>query len=126
VISSAALIVIVMVKDLQYGSRSAPVRGSRWLTALPFLILLLGAIVLWLKWNSIPDRWPVHWGFDGRPNGWSNKNPLGVFLPFAAGMLICGILEAIALIMKSTAQARASLSAEAARAIAGLTADFVR
>lgn len=93
---------------------------------LPFVILLIGAIVLAIKWDSIPDRWPIHWGVNGRPDGWANKTLIGVFLPFAAGALMCGFLEALALIVRATAKARTHLSPEAARAVAGLTADFVR
>lgn len=109
-----------------YSSESEPARSKVWLRILPFGILVIGAIVLALKWDSIPDRWPVHWGVNGQPNGWSNKTSFGVFLPFAVGALVCGFLEAIAWIVNATAKARGRLSPEGARAIAGLTADFLR
>jgi uncharacterized membrane protein len=115
-----------MVTNSADDFKKRPARGSLWLTALPLVILLIGAIILALKWDSIPERWPIHWGFNGQPDGWSNKTIIGVFLPFAVGALICGFLEVIALVVRATSKARNSLSPEAARTIAGLTSDFVR
>jgi uncharacterized membrane protein len=107
-------------------SPESPGRGSLWLAALPFLILLMGAIFLALKWDTIPDRWPIHWGIKGQADGWANKTLLGVFFPLAAGALICVFLEGLALIVRATANAGTRLSPEAAATIARLTADFVR
>jgi uncharacterized membrane protein len=115
-----------MVTTSSNDSPKSPARGSLWLAVLPFVILLIGAIVLALKWDSIPERWPIHWGIKGQPDGWANKTLIGVFFPFAAGALICGFLEGFALVVRATADARTPLSPEAASTIARLTADFVR
>lgn len=120
------MITVFMVTTSPDDFEERPARGSLWLPALPFIILLIGAIILVLKWDSIPNRWPIHWGFNGRPDGWSNRTIIGAFLPFGAGALVCGFLEAIALIIRATSRAGNSLSPEAARKIAGLTTDFVR
>ena len=93
---------------------------------LPFVILLLGAIVLALKWDSIPDRWAVHWGINGQPDRWAAKSPLEVSLPLAAGALVCCFLEGVAWIVTASARRRSELSVETATSVAALTADLVR
>jgi uncharacterized membrane protein len=64
-----------------------------WPTQLvPFAILGGTAIFLHLRWNQIPARFPVHWGIDGEPNGWSSRTPMGVFMPLIFGAtLVAGI-----------------------------------
>jgi uncharacterized membrane protein len=106
-----------------YSSKDRPIRVRGW---LPFAVLALGAIALALKWDSIPDRWAIHWGISGRPDGWATKTVVGVFLPLAFGAFICGFLEAIGLILRATSKARGGLSPEVALKIAGLTIDFLR
>lgn len=120
------MITVFMVTTSPDDSPKSPAPGSLRLAALPFVILLIGAIVLALKWDSIPESWPIHWGIKGQADGWSNKTLTGVFFPFAAGALICGFLEGLAFIVRANANARTRLSPEAAATIARLTADFVR
>jgi len=120
------LITVFMVTDSSDDFKERPVRGRLLLAATPFVILLIGAIVLALEWDSIPERWAVHWGFNGQPDGWANKTLFGAFLPFAAGAGICGFLEVIALVVRVGSTDRNSLSPEAASKIARLTTDFVR
>lgn len=109
-----------------YSPKNGPARGSFWLRILPFVILLLGAIVLAITWKDIPDRWAVHWGFKGQPDRWATKTPLGVFLPVVAGTLLCCFLETAAWIVKAPARRRSELSIETAASVAALTADLVR
>jgi uncharacterized membrane protein len=62
-----------------------------WLAqAAPFAILMVTGLWLRMHWNEIPDRFPVHWGFDGRPNGWGARTPAGVFAPILMGIATCG------------------------------------
>lgn len=75
----------------------APVQTSLpggWLIQSgPFAILLATAIWLHLHWMEIPAVFPVHWGLDGRPNGWARRTPLGVYAPLVMGAVICaGVL----------------------------------
>jgi uncharacterized membrane protein len=66
----------------------------RWLTLQlgPFAILLVTAVYLWVRRDQIPDRFPVHWGIDGIPNGWSTRTPQGVYGPLLFGAaLVIGI-----------------------------------
>ena len=47
-----------------------------WIAQLgPFAILLAAAVYLYLHWDAIPARFPVHWGINGQPNGWSVRTP---------------------------------------------------
>src|SRR5438105_1683788 len=62
----------------------------RW---LPFVILLMTTVVLWLMWDRIPERWPIHYGLNGQPDGWAAKTPASVFLPVGFGLLMCGFFE---------------------------------
>jgi len=93
---------------------------------LPFLILLLGVIVLTLKWGDIPDYWPVHWGINGQPDRWSTTTPRGVFLPVGAGFLLCCFLGTVAWLVRMSAGRRRELWGETATEIAALTTELVR
>jgi len=99
-------------------------RAAWW---LPYAILILAALFLLLKWDSIPDRWVIHWNARGEPNGWSARDPVGVFFPLALGLFMCGVFElvkwfAVRVTLRRTATA---LSVEAARAFAGMTRDLL-
>ena len=107
-----------------HSSRNASAQSAA-LRILSFIILLLGAIVLALAWNGIPDHWPVHWGLDGQPDRWSTKNFFEVFLPIGVGVLVCCFLETVAWIIKATARRRDEIAPETAAAIAALTVDLV-
>ncbi|HWP42543.1 MAG TPA: DUF5808 domain-containing protein [Blastocatellia bacterium] len=95
---------------------------------LPFAILFLAAVILLLFWDSIPERWVTHWAFDGRPDGWTSKSPLGVFLPLAVGALLCVFLEALArsIANRTTAGEGFNLSEEAVAVMAEATAYLLR
>jgi hypothetical protein len=74
--------------------------GGWTLQAGPFAALAGAALYLRSRWAELPERFPIHWGFDGRPNGWANRNPAGVFGPLiiaavvAAGMvLVAGLRQ---------------------------------
>ena len=73
--------------------------GKPWLRWLPFLVLLLAAIILWLAWHHLPERWVIHWGRHGRPDGWVRKTPLAAFFPIGFGVFLCGVLEGIAVFL---------------------------
>jgi uncharacterized membrane protein len=53
-----------------------------WLGLLSTLLLLAGtASLLANRWQTIPQRFPIHWGMDGQPNGWVDRTPGSVFGP---------------------------------------------
>ena len=103
-------------------------RKTFWLRFSPFLILLLAAAVLWLKWDSLPERWVVDWGAGGVPNGWATRTPFSVFLPLLAGGFVCLLLEvlATAIIKHPRVGKGINASPEAAAKMAAVTGEMVR
>jgi uncharacterized membrane protein len=72
--------------------RNVPLPGG-WVAHLgPFLLLIAGVVYLAIRWDSIPERFPVHWGLDGRPNGWASRSFGGVFFGPMLGLLVCGLM----------------------------------
>jgi uncharacterized membrane protein len=71
--------------------RSAGV--AYWFLQLgPFAILAARAAYLRANWQQIPERFPVHWGLDGQPNGWSTRSFAGVYGPLLLAMVVCVFL----------------------------------
>lgn len=64
--------------------------GGWPLQAGPFGILLAAALYLHAHWNYIPERFPIHWDFQGRVNGWGGRSFLGVYgsLVTVAGIIV--------------------------------------
>ncbi|HWG59701.1 MAG TPA: DUF5808 domain-containing protein [Candidatus Acidoferrales bacterium] len=62
----------------------------------PFAILAASAIYIQLIWYRIPERFPIHWGFDGRPNGWATRSFAGIYGLWLIGLLVCAFLEILA------------------------------
>ncbi|WP_414654235.1 DUF1648 domain-containing protein, partial [Hyalangium sp.] len=54
---------------------------------IPPAMLVAAAGWLASQWDALPERWVVHWGPGGVPNGYSSKTFGGVFGPLliAAG-----------------------------------------
>lgn len=61
----------------------------------PFLILGVISLCLWLRWDNIPARIPIHWGVGGRPDGWADKSPAAVFGGAATGVFSCLFLAGL-------------------------------
>lgn len=61
----------------------------------PFAILGPCALYLRANWERIPERFPVHWGINGQPNGWATRSLSGVYGPLLAGAVICILLIAL-------------------------------
>ena len=60
----------------------------------PFLILGMKAVYAHLHWNEIPNRFPVHWGFNG-PDRWVDRTPMAVFGSIGAIGAICALHDSI-------------------------------
>jgi uncharacterized membrane protein len=85
-------VVPVSVREAVLAPRAAHLPGGWILQLGPFVVLLVTAIYLRLHWDQIPDRFPVHWGIDGQPNGWSVRTPMGVFGPLLGAFgLVAGL-----------------------------------
>jgi uncharacterized membrane protein len=76
---------------------------SLWLCAPPFVWLAGVALYLQSQWYRLPERFPVHWGADGQPNGWATRSFQGVYGPLllAAFMDVFFLLFAKALLRVS-------------------------
>jgi uncharacterized membrane protein len=49
---------------------------------LSTLLLIVGAATLLaIRWQTIPERFPIHWGISGQPNGWADRGLGSVFGP---------------------------------------------
>src|SRR5215475_9568448 len=103
-------------------------QSSAWFRWLPFLVLLLAAVLVLLVWEHVPDYWPVHWARHGKPDRWARKASLEVFYPIGFGVFLCGIIEGIAtlLLVYPRAGKDPRVAPEATRVIAMLTAEFTR
>jgi uncharacterized membrane protein len=55
----------------------------------PYLLLVATAVPLALLSDRFPSPMPVHWGIDGRPNGFFPRTPLAMAFPL---LLLGGIL----------------------------------
>jgi uncharacterized membrane protein len=61
---------------------------SLWLCAPPFVWLAGVAFYLQSHWYQLPERFPVHWGADGQPNGWATRSFQGVYGPLLLAALM--------------------------------------
>jgi uncharacterized membrane protein len=73
------------VREASLIPRSAQLPGGWALQFGPVVILGIVASYLGVHWAQIPDKFPVHWGVNGQPNGWSVRTPMGVYGPLLFG-----------------------------------------
>jgi uncharacterized membrane protein len=83
-------------RSISLQPRSPSLPGG-WLFLLgPLVILGLAAWYLHSNWDSIPERFPIHWGMDGRPNRWTQRNFAGVYGVLLIGFISNAVVTAIA------------------------------
>ena len=68
-----------------------------WLAAGPFIILAAAATWLYLNWDRIPARFPVHFNASGQPDRWAEQTIKGVYGPLFFGAELCAWLLIMAL-----------------------------
>ncbi len=78
----------VTVREAVLEPRSTRPPGGWIVQVGPFAILLATGVFLHFHWDEIPARFPVHWGIDSQPNGWSDRTPMGVYGPLVLGIVI--------------------------------------
>lgn len=81
-------------------SLAPPVSNWIWAAMVPpALILAACALALYFGWDRLPERFPIHWGADGTPNGWADRTPRKVFATVIIGSatwaLMCFMLAAL-------------------------------
>ncbi len=67
---------------LRTADLSAPEINGRawWLGLLSPLLLVAGtAALLKLRWQTLPERFPIHWGINGQPDLWASRSVTSVF-----------------------------------------------
>jgi uncharacterized membrane protein len=62
--------------------------GGPLIQAGPWLILAAAGLWLWLGWQSIPARYPVHWNAALEADGWVTRSPGKVLGPLLVGTLM--------------------------------------
>ncbi len=80
-----AAIQLTRVPEASVSSKPERLPWFTWLGFGPFVLIIATAIFLRAHWESIPARFPVHWGFNG-PDRWNERTFSGVYgsLLFAA------------------------------------------
>ena len=68
-----------------------------WLAAGPFVILAAAARWLYLNWDRIPARFPVHFDIAGHPNRWAERTTKGVYGPLVFAAELCAWFSIMAL-----------------------------
>ena len=78
------------LRELELSASSERLPWFVWLGLVPLLLLVTAALYLHAHWDSIPSRYPVHWGLDGNPNRWADRSFRGVYAPlfFGAELII--------------------------------------
>lgn len=94
---------------------------TRALRFAPPLSIAAAAAVLAASWNRLPERWIVHWGPGGVPDGWAGRTAGGVFGPLALAAGLWLLHEAILAIVRV-----ASPKTPALAPVRDATATFVR
>jgi uncharacterized membrane protein len=81
--------------------------------------VLLGssAVVLGMRWSSIPEKFVVHWDANGQPNGWAERSVSGVLMPIALGFGVWLVLEIIGAAVRASGTRKA---------VGGAVADTIR
>lgn len=88
----------IRVAELSPAPQPEPL--SLWLCIPPLAWLAGVAFYLQAHWYQLPERFPVHWGADGQPNGWATRSFHGVYAPLllAAFMDVFFLIFAMALL----------------------------
>jgi uncharacterized membrane protein len=82
-------------REAELRPRETSLPGGWLAQAGPFLILGAACLCLWLRWDNIPARIPIHWSANGIPNDWAAKNPAAVFGVAVIGLLICLLIAVL-------------------------------
>lgn len=84
------------VREALLAPRQPGLFGHRVLQLGPFAILTATCLYLNARWESLPVRFPVHWGMDGKPNRWATRSFLGVYGATLTAFAICAGLAFLA------------------------------
>jgi len=94
------------VQEAETLRRRVELPGGWTLQVGPFAALAGAALYLRSRWDELPERFPIHWGFDGRPNGWANRNPAGVFGPLLVAAVVAASMALFASLLRQDRNTR--------------------
>ena len=80
---------------LRTADLSAPELNQKgWRLGLlsPLLLVAGTAALLRLRWNTLPERFPIHWGINGQADHWASRSVTGVFGALLFDMALIGVL----------------------------------
>lgn len=80
------------------------VPGGVAAVVLPFVILAGVSTYLLANWSSIPDRFPIHWDFNGTANGWSDRSAAGVFGPVLIALAVLVLMVGVGALTRAGVQ----------------------
>jgi uncharacterized membrane protein len=95
-----------------------PTEPTRYSVALIFLIVLVTALFLVMRYSALPWLLPVHFRSDGAANGWQYKTLARVLIPFFVQAALAASLGAIAALLLSRTQVGHESTAPDVRAAA--------
>jgi uncharacterized membrane protein len=84
------------VREASLAPHSSQLPGGWMLQFGPLAILAVVALYLGVHWAEIPDRFAVHWGANGMPNGYSTRTPTGVYAPLLLAAAIVIMISLLA------------------------------
>jgi uncharacterized membrane protein len=61
----------------------------------PFALLAIGAVWLYLRFDELPARIPIHWNWRGEPDRFVSRTVPGAALPLLLGTAICVLMLAM-------------------------------
>ena len=70
-----------------------------WLSVPPIAWLVGVAAYLQAHWSDVPERFPVHWGADGQPNGWATRSFHGVYGPVLMALFMNAFCVLLAVVL---------------------------
>ena len=94
---AAAAVQFTRPRDAEMTAEPENLPWFAWLGAGPFVILAAAATWLYLHWDRIPARFPVHFDARGQANRWAERTTKGVYGPLFFGAEICAWFLAMAL-----------------------------
>jgi uncharacterized membrane protein len=69
--------------------------GGPFAMVVPYAVLAGVAVFLHANWQHLPGRFPIHWGIEGSPDRWAQRNWRGVDGPLLAGFLVIALMHAL-------------------------------
>jgi uncharacterized membrane protein len=89
-------------------------QASGWWIGLSstFLPMIGTGLLLVMRWQKIPSRFAIHWGLDGRPNGWTERSVgsiFGLLLVSSAMVVVFGVIGELIARSSPGHEGRASL-----------------